>query len=35
MTERIGCLARNRDAIAEYLEAVRGCALPMATDTGS
>jgi hypothetical protein len=23
MTERITCLTRNRDAIAEYLEAVR------------
>ncbi|MFJ4685058.1 MerR family transcriptional regulator [Streptomyces sp. NPDC088789] len=24
MTERIRCLSRNRDAIAEYLDAVRG-----------
>jgi hypothetical protein len=23
-TERIQCLTRNRDAVAEYLEAVRG-----------
>jgi len=26
MTERIRCLARNRDAISDYLDAVRGTA---------
>ncbi|MGW2304758.1 MerR family transcriptional regulator [Streptomyces sp. NPDC001809] len=26
MTERIRCLTRNRDAVAEYLDAVRGTA---------
>ncbi|MFX0573421.1 MerR family transcriptional regulator [Nocardia nepalensis] len=28
MTDRIRCLSRNRDAIAEYLETVRGNAAP-------
>ncbi|MEV5754805.1 MerR family transcriptional regulator [Actinoallomurus sp. NPDC052308] len=34
MTERITCLTRNRDAIAEYLDVVRGDA-PSAADAAS
>ncbi|WP_037908605.1 MerR family transcriptional regulator [Actinacidiphila yeochonensis] len=34
MTERIRCLVRNRDAIADYLEAVRGGQRPLATAGG-
>ncbi|MYS85659.1 MerR family transcriptional regulator [Embleya scabrispora] len=32
MTERVNCLIRNRDAIAEYLDAVRGDGSPPSTD---
>lgn len=34
MTERIQCLSRNRDAIAEYLDAVRGGDVPEAAVDG-
>lgn len=35
MTQRLECLARNRDAIAEYLEAVRDCEEITVNDEGS
>jgi DNA-binding transcriptional MerR regulator len=35
MTRRIECLTRNRDAIAEYLDVVRGTALPDAASEPS
>jgi DNA-binding transcriptional MerR regulator len=35
MTARIKCLTRNRDAIADYLDAVRGDTRPDATSQAS